>query len=197
MMGHAFCNCCTIAPASHPCFRRFECMHRATVAFCIYAEDMTARAKKPGLVDSWFATALTTRRLVRLPIAMYRIGLGFVFGRRVLMVEHLGRTSHQRRFVVLEVAERSDTVISVASGFGRSAQWYRNIEANGVVFVSTGFRRRVPATARLLTRGESDPRLTRYAELHPTAWQHLEAAMREIAGGDPEILIVDLTLPSA
>lgn len=153
----------------------------------MYHASMTSR------VDSWIARALGNARLMRVPIGLYRVGLGFVFGRRLVMIEHLGRSSGQRRFVVVECVERFGDVVRVASGFGRRAQWYRNLAANGVAYLSIGFRRRIPATPRLLTQAESDLHLQEYAERHPVAWRHLENAMRLAAGGDPEILLVDFT----
>jgi deazaflavin-dependent oxidoreductase (nitroreductase family) len=145
-------------------------------------------------LDSLIARALHNRRLMRIPVAIYRMGLGFIFGRRLVMIEHLGRVSDRRRFVVVECIERFDRVVRVASGFGRHAQWYRNLAANEVAYVSTGARRRIPATPRLLTEAESELRLRDYAAQHPTAWKHLEHAMELATGHDPEILVVDLTL---
>ncbi len=131
---------------------------------------------------------------MRLPILLYRLGLGFILGRRLVMIEHLGRSSAQRRFVVVECVDRTDSVVRVVSGFGRSAQWYRNIAANGVAFVSSGGLRRVPATPRLLTQEETDVRLQDYQAAHPVAWRHLESAMRSLADGEPEILMVELAM---
>ena len=50
------------------------------------------------------ARALQTRWLVRAPILLYRGGLGFAFGSRLPILEHVGRGP--RRFVVLVVLER-------------------------------------------------------------------------------------------
>ena len=52
------------------------------------------------------ARALRTRWLVRAPINLYRVGLGFLFGTRLLMLEHVGRRTGARRYVVLEVVDR-------------------------------------------------------------------------------------------
>jgi hypothetical protein len=50
------------------------------------------------------ARLLTVRWLVRPPVWAYRARLGVLFGSRLVMLEHTGRTSGRRRFVVLEVA---------------------------------------------------------------------------------------------
>jgi deazaflavin-dependent oxidoreductase (nitroreductase family) len=111
------------------------------------------------------------------------------------MIEHLGRVSHDRRFVVVEVVDRERNVVRVASGFGTHAQWYRNLQANGVAYLSTGGARHVRAAARLLDREESDARLAVYAARHPRAWRHLKAAMDDAAGGDAYIPIVEFVPP--
>lgn len=132
------------------------------------------------------ARGLRTRSLVRAPIWVYRAGLGCVFGSRLLMLEHRGRTSGRRRFVVLEVVEHSaqaDEYIVVA-GFGQRAQWYRNILANPAVRVSSGFRRNVPATGQPMTDVEAAAALQRYAERHPAAWVNLRVTI-EAAVGHP------------
>lgn len=151
----------------------------------------------PGWVDALTARLLKTRRLMRMPIPLYRAGLGWLFGRRLVMIEHLGRVSHEPRFVVVEVVERGRNAIRVASGFGEHAQWYRNLRANGVAYLSTGRARRVPTTVRLLDGPESEAVLRRYAAAHPAAWRHLHAAMDVAAGGHPHVRIVEFTPPSS
>ena len=83
------------------------------------------------------AWVLRNHALVRAPIWLYRARLGFLSGSRTLMLEHVGRKSGARRFVVLEVVGHPapDTYV-VASGFGERAQWFRNLIANPQVRVS-------------------------------------------------------------
>ncbi|GAA5200139.1 nitroreductase family deazaflavin-dependent oxidoreductase [Microbacterium jejuense] len=152
-------------------------------------------ARRGALVDRLIEATLRTRWIVRAPIALYRAGLGWILGDRLVMIEHLGRVSHDRRFVVVEVVDRQPDVIRVASGFGTSAQWYRNLKANGVAYLSTGGARHVRAAVRLLDRAESEARLAVYAAKHPKAWRHLKAAMDDAAGGDAYIPIVEFTPP--
>src|SRR5581483_6476732 len=67
------------------------------------------------------------RRLARLPIWLYRLGLGRLLGERFLMLTHIGRTSGRLRQTVVEVVRHdrlSDTYI-IASGWGERADWYR------------------------------------------------------------------------
>jgi deazaflavin-dependent oxidoreductase (nitroreductase family) len=129
------------------------------------------------------AKALRTRWFVRAPIGLYRAGLGFVFGSRLLMLEHKGRTTGARRYVVLEVVDRpSPGQYVIVSGFGTGAQWYRNIQAEPRVRVSVGLRRSVPATATALSPDESAAALARYAAAHPKAWEKLRATIEHAVG---------------
>lgn len=118
------------------------------------------------------AGVLRNRTLMRLPITLYRAGLGFLFGPRMLMLEHVGRKSGARRFVALEVVARPRPgSYVVPSGFGERSQWFRNVIAEPRVRVSTGFLRSRPATARRLTTAEADEVLAEYIRRHPKAWR--------------------------
>jgi len=92
------------------------------------------------------AGLLRVRWFVRAPIWLYRARLGVIFGHRLLMLEHVGRNTGQRRFVVLEVVDHPapDRYV-VVSGFGTRAQWFRNVEANSQVCVYLASYAPVPA----------------------------------------------------
>lgn len=142
------------------------------------------------------ARILRTRWAVRAPIWLYRAGLGFLFGARLLMLQHVGRRSGAARFVVLEVVDRPapDRYI-VVSGFGTKAQWYRNIQANPQVHVSAGTKRAVPATATPLSDTESAAALDRYITRHPRAWKNLRATIERATGAPVDTLpMVELAL---
>jgi hypothetical protein len=62
---------------------------------------------------------LRTRWLVRAPVWLYRARLGILLGPRFVMLEHTGRKSGARRYVVLEVVQhRAAGSYVVVSGFG-------------------------------------------------------------------------------
>ncbi|MFI6043620.1 nitroreductase family deazaflavin-dependent oxidoreductase [Nocardia sp. NPDC051321] len=131
------------------------------------------------------ARALRTRWLVRAPIWLYRAGLGFLFGSRMMLLRHIGRKSGEARYVVLEVVDRpAPGEYVIVSGFGTRAQWYRNIQANPDVRISTGTTRNRPALAIAMTRDESADALAHYMRNHPTAWEKLRASI-EYATGKP------------
>lgn len=143
-------------------------------------------------------TALHSRRFARAPISLYRVGLGFVFGSRMLMLEHVGRRTGARRYVVLEVIDHpSPDVYVVPSGFGERSQWFRNVMADPDVRVSVAGRRSVAGTARRLSTADADAALQRYIGRHPRAWASLKEVVQRTLGGrvDPpntELPIVEL-----
>lgn len=127
--------------------------------------------------------ALRTRWFVRAPIALYRAGLGFAFGQRMLMLTHRGRKSGAWRFVVLEVVERpSRDSYVVASGFGADAQWYRNVRADPRVGVSVGFGLSRPARAVPLDEAEVAETLERYRRDRPRTWAVLKSTIESATG---------------
>lgn len=139
-----------------------------------------------GLLPRIAASAaglLRVRWIVRAPIWLFRARLGFLFGSRLLLLEHIGRSSGARRYVVLEVVARprSGTYV-VASGFGAHAQWYRNISVHPNVRITVGSRRPRVAVARRLDPDEAAAALTAYAAAHPRAWRGLRPVFEQTLG---------------
>lgn len=131
------------------------------------------------------AALLRVRWFVRAPIWLYRARLGFLFGSRLLMLEHVGRTSGQRRHVVLEVIARPKASrYVVASGFGTRAQWYRNVSANPRVRIYLGGRRPALATATVLTDEQGAGALAAYAGTQPRAWRTLKPVFETTLGAE-------------
>jgi deazaflavin-dependent oxidoreductase (nitroreductase family) len=123
------------------------------------------------------------RWIVRAPVWLYRVRLGFLLGSRLLMIEHTGRRTGARRYVILEAVDRpGPRTYIVAAGFGERAQWLRNVRANPAVRVYTGGRRPAPAIARLLDHEESAAALTAYARSHPRAWAALRPVFETTLG---------------
>jgi deazaflavin-dependent oxidoreductase (nitroreductase family) len=142
------------------------------------------------------ARILKTKWLVRFPIAIFRAGFGFLFAGRLLLLEHLGRSSGQPRYVALEVLTRpSRDEVIIASGFGRTSQWFKNLQANPHCHVSIGARRRVPATANVLPADEAAALLAAYQDAHPKLWSVLDDSMTQLHGSkDYELPLMRLTL---
>jgi deazaflavin-dependent oxidoreductase (nitroreductase family) len=146
------------------------------------------------------ARLLRSRTLMRAPIWIYRARLGFLFGSRLLMLEHIGRTTGLPRQVILEVVDHPtpDTYV-VPSGFGDRAQWFRNVQANPRVRVHASGRAPTPATARVLGQQEADRALSAYRRRHPMAWANFKSVVEETLGSriddtNTELPIVELRL---
>jgi deazaflavin-dependent oxidoreductase (nitroreductase family) len=143
---------------------------------------------------------LRTRGLMRVPIWIYRSGGGAVLGSRLIMLEHVGRKSGIRRYVVLEViGHPAAQVYLVASGFGQRAQWFRNITAEPRVRVYAGGHPPAAALARVLTRSEADRALSDYVSRHPQAWNRFKPVLERTLGSpisetDTALPIVELRL---
>ncbi|MFD4371149.1 nitroreductase family deazaflavin-dependent oxidoreductase [Streptomyces sp. NPDC058486] len=110
------------------------------------------------------------RRLARLPVHLYRGGLGPLFRGRLLLLIHTGRKSGRAREVVLEVVDH-DSVAgtwTVASGFGPQAQWYLNLRR--WPYVTIQFGRRYHAVSACFPGPEEGGRImVDYARRHPRA----------------------------
>jgi deazaflavin-dependent oxidoreductase (nitroreductase family) len=115
-----------------------------------------------------------SRLLFRAPIYLYRLGLGWLFGNRLMLLNHIGRVSGKQRHTILEVVEHDPTQGSfvVASGWGPTAAWYRNIRHTPDVSIQVG-RRTILATAAPLAEDEGAEIFARYASQHRTAAKYL------------------------
>ena len=80
--------------------------------------------------------------LFRLGPKLYRWRLGWLLGRRLLLLEHTGRKSGLTRETALEVMrfDAVDGVYFVAAAFGRSSDWYRNVLAEPQITIRVGPR---------------------------------------------------------
>jgi deazaflavin-dependent oxidoreductase (nitroreductase family) len=108
-----------------------------------------------------------TRSLFRLPISLYGVGLGWLFGKRLLLLNHIGRVTGKPRQTILEVVEHDATDGSyvVASGWGPDAAWYRNILQDPDVTIQIGSRT-VPVRAVPLSENEGAEIFSRYVARH-------------------------------
>ncbi len=108
------------------------------------------------------------RTVLRAPIFLYHIGLGWLFGERMVLLTHVGRISGKPRQVVLEVVEREPEPghYLIASGYGSKSQWFGNVLAQPAVRYQVG-RRIYSGTAVPLEPEQSGKRLAAYAQRHP------------------------------
>ena len=138
---------------------------------------------RPTAIGRWGARVLRNRALMRAPIWLYRARLGFLFGSRTLMLEHTGRKTGARRYVVLEViGHPAPGTYVITSGFGERAQWFRNLMASPRVRVSVAGQGPRPATARRLPTAEADAALADYVSRHPRAWAKFKTILEHTLG---------------
>ncbi len=136
-------------------------------------------------IGRWGARLLRNRALMRAPIWIYRARLGFLFGSRTLLLEHIGRKTRARRYVVLEVVGHpAPDAYVIASGFGERSQWFRNLMANPHVRVSVAGHGPRAATARRLPSNEADAALVEYATRHPRAWAKFKNVLENTLGAE-------------
>lgn len=128
--------------------------------------------RRPQLPTGW-------RRLaVRLPIVLFRAGLGPLFGKRLLLLHHTGRVSGLDRMVVLEVVsyDPADASWTVASGFGPNADWYQNLREEPKTLLQFG-NRPYAVTAHFLPPDDGAEIMAGYARRHPRTARRLCAFM--------------------
>ena len=108
------------------------------------------------------------RWLFRLPVYFFRAGLGFLFGGRIILLEHVGRKSGLTRYSCVEVVDRDagGASLTIVSGYGEHAQWYRNLRAHPDIEIRTGGGRRA-VRAKLLSPEEGADVMAGYARRYP------------------------------
>ncbi|MFG2671791.1 nitroreductase family deazaflavin-dependent oxidoreductase [Streptomyces sp. NPDC048445] len=148
-----------------------------------HQSEASSDPRRPAPPTGW------RRTVARLPVHMFRAGLGPLFRGRLLLLVHTGRTSGQPRRTVVEVVE-SATVDgrrswTVASGYGPGADWYRNLRRTPQATVQIG-RRFHAVTAAELPAGEGGELMVRYAPRHPRVARRLCAYLGFTVDGSAE-----------
>ncbi|WP_406175834.1 nitroreductase family deazaflavin-dependent oxidoreductase [Streptomyces sp. NBC_00996] len=146
------------------------------------------------------------RRLAfRLPIRLYRAGLGPLLGKRFLLLHHTGRKSGRERQAVIEVVsyDQHAGTWTVASGFGPKSDWYQNLRHRPQAAIQFG-RRRFTVTTHFLSPEEGADIMADYARRHPRAARRLcslmgfpvdgsEADFRKVGEATPFARLEDTT----
>ena len=130
--------------------------------------------EQPGTrinLANFYPRNLFSRMLYRLPVLAWRLGLGPLTGRIILIVTAEGRKSGQPRSVPVEYVRYNGRKYAPVA-FSEQAQWYRNVLANPLVTIQTSDgtetarASRVSADEELVAVMEafmrSDPPLTRW-----------------------------------
>ena len=97
------------------------------------------------------------------PWLAYRLGLGWPFGHRVVLLEHRGRTTGRPVRTALRGVrwDRVSRHLLVAAGSGPGTDWYRNVLAHPLVRVTIGRERNVLGCAVPLADDEARSELER------------------------------------
>ena len=123
------------------------------------------------------------RRLLRTPIWLYRCHCGRLLGHRFLLLTHIGRRTRLPRRTVLEVMvwhpESREAI--VMSGFGRNADWLRNIQAHPGPTVQIGSSHFI-ADHRILGTEEAIAIVANYERRHHLAAALIRLVLRRLLG---------------
>ena len=133
-----------------------------------------------------------SRLLWRAPIWMYRLGLGGLMGGRFLLLNHTGRVSGQPRQNVLEVVDRDEAAntYTIASGFGKKSDWYKNILKTPEASIQVGSKKMV-VTAVPLEPEASGQAMVDYARRNPRAAKELmRICGYKVDGSDEDYFIL-------
>ena len=119
-----------------------------------------------------------SRVFYRFPIFLYKIGFGWMMGKRFLLLNHTGRKSGKPRQVVLEVVrfDSDHNVYYVSSGFGSKSDWYQNINQKPKNSIQIGNTTH-EVVARQLSVEESGELMLYYAKHYPTAAKYISKAI--------------------
>ncbi len=134
---------------------------------------------------------------LRAPTLLYRARLGRLLGNRFLCIVHRGRRTGRVRRTVVEVVDfdRERQEALVAAGWGRGAQWYRNLEAAPALEVEIGRRRWRRPRQRFLDEGERAAALARYEAAHPRAAAEMARVLGHSEAGDERLAEMAAQLP--
>jgi len=100
------------------------------------------------------------------PVLLYRLGLGWLFGKRFMLLTHIGRRSGKVRRTILAVLRfDAKTKEIMAISAWSASDWYHNIQASPAKQVETGFTRYAPVQ-RTLTPEEIATLFDEYRRKH-------------------------------
>ena len=103
-----------------------------------------------GLLSQLYPSGGWRKWMFRAPLYLWRMGLGWLLPRQMLVLATTGRKSGLPRYVMVEHFV-ADGKIYIVSGWGERAQWVKNLEADSVVTVETMNTGVVRGTARRVT----------------------------------------------
>ncbi len=118
------------------------------------------------------------RALLRLPIILYRLHLGWLMGERLVLLNHIGRKTGQVHQTVVEIIGHDTASDSyyIVSGWGYKSNWYQNLLAHPTINIQVGWRR-LKVQAESVPPVEGAQILVNYRQHHPLAARELSRLM--------------------
>lgn len=105
--------------------------------------------------------------IFKIPVLQYRLGLGWMIGKYVLLLTTTGRRSGKPRQTPLEYEyDKEHDRYRIAAGWGGNTDWYRNVKANPKVHVQVG-RREFDAVAEVAPDEEVAQFMICVSQRHP------------------------------
>ena len=105
--------------------------------------------------------------IFKLPILQYKLGLGWVIGRYILLLTTTGRKTGLPRYTPLEYEyDREHDRYRIAAGWGGNTDWYRNLLADPHLTVQVG-RRKFAAIAEPAPDEEVARYMMEVSQRHP------------------------------
>ncbi len=95
------------------------------------------------------------RKLYRIPILLYRLGLGPLIGKYILILSTFGRKTGKVRRTPVEYFSHQGKIF-VISGFGNKPDWYKNLQAHPQAGLSIKDKRLYVNTRKPQTEAEWD-----------------------------------------
>ncbi len=97
---------------------------------------MAERSRTPAPLSIPYPSTPFMKALTKLPIVLFRLGLGPLIGRFCVLLTTTGRASGLPRTTAVRFYEH-ESHIYVISGWGNRAQWMRNLEADPNLTIQT------------------------------------------------------------
>jgi len=105
--------------------------------------------------------------LFKMPILQYKLGMGWMIGKYILLITTTGCKSGKPRHTPLEYEyDKQKDRYRVAAGWGGNTDWYKNLKKNPKVHVQVG-RRKFDAIAEIASDEEVAQYMMNMSKRHP------------------------------
>ncbi len=115
------------------------------------------------------------RLVLRAPVGLYRMRLGWLLGSRFVYIVQRGRRTGMPRAVVVEAVnvKHRPPEITVVAAWGARPDWYLNLRAAPPLEIRCGSRRWIRPGRRFLEDAETGALLAAYQQEHRRVWKRI------------------------